>query len=108
MKLLFIMLYPSRFHEASWPRIGFFAKYPTTGNDVAVTGSFLKAFKKARLTRAQRIGMFVIITVVMTQNIFSLTFNLLYSIGTPLALFTVLWASAVVISDSRTGELALG
>jgi glycosyltransferase involved in cell wall biosynthesis len=107
MKVLFLILYSSRLPEAPWPWFGLFIKYLTKReNDLASARSFSRVFKKVRLTKSKQTCVLVIITMVITQNIFSLSLNLC-PIRSSLSLFAILVYVASIL-HSRTEETARG
>ena len=108
MKALFLIIYSRRLPEAPWPWFGLFIKYLTKReNDLASARSSSRVFKKVRLTKSKQTCVFVIITMVITQYIFSLSLNLC-PIRSSLSLFAILLVYVASISHSRTEETAFG
>lgn len=107
IRILFFLYLPNPFPSAAWIRIEFFAQYfKSIGKEVTVSGVFsLKSLSKAGGKKLNGVRILNITPIIMTTNLFSLTFNILSSFFSSLISLMLLRPQLVVISVPN-GETA--
>jgi len=109
LKILFFSHYPNPIPGSVWTRISFFAKFlKEKGHKVSINGVFsLTSLNKFGITNWLGIKLYNITPIIMTNNIFTLFFNVFSSILMSFFIIIFNRPDVIVISVPK-GDSALG
>ncbi len=109
MKILFISHYPNPLPASVWTRISFFAQFlKEKGHNVSINGSFsLTSLGKFGIKNWHGLKLCNVTPIIMSNNTFSLIFNIISSIVTSFFIIIINHPDVIVITVPK-GDAALG